>query len=179
MLYHIQVQQNILTGVDVSEIGQSEALDKYKQTELVEQIRSACQHSISEEQKVRLIALYVCNYKLKNEQEFEMLCSLFSVKKHPEGYKCLNVLARLTQVGEDGKLFSDSINHDKHSRMTAYIDKSELQHYQKMYLNYFKETQDFTRKFPRLLQIARLAAGDGLPESTFPFKGDKPIKVGK
>jgi hypothetical protein len=59
---------------------------------------------------VRLLGLYMCNYKLKSRMEFKQLCMLFDADKYPQGLKFLETMVKLTQCGDDlGDEFSESI----------------------------------------------------------------------
>ena len=51
----------------------------------------------------------MCNYKLKSRKEFKQLCMMFDADKYPLGLSFLETLVKLTQCGDEGDEFSESI----------------------------------------------------------------------
>ena len=77
---------------------------------------------------MRLLGIYLCNYKLKNEHDFKKLCEL--IDQDGGGKHVLEIILKMTQADENGNLYSDTIEADKYGRMTPYLTKEEIEHYE-------------------------------------------------
>lgn len=82
------VQQDILTGLifdddNIKEDAKSMKLAIYKHSQLIKTLNEICALIPSEEQKLRLIGLYLCNYKVMKQRDLDHLLSFVDTSKFP------------------------------------------------------------------------------------------------
>ena len=75
----------------------------------------------NEQHKVRMLAIYMNNYKLKNDVDFKALCTMFNQSEYRQGVQVLETMLKLTQADEDGNLYSEAVAADKFGRITPYM----------------------------------------------------------
>jgi len=92
-----------------------------KATQLVQEMKEMCKAMPNEQHKVRMLAIYMNNYKLKNNTDFKGLCSMFNQSEYRQGVQVLETMLKLTQADEDGNLYSEAVAADKFGRITPYM----------------------------------------------------------
>ena len=116
----MQVQQDILSGLvfDDDITGTEDLkLPVYKHSHLVKTIKDICALIPTEEQKARLLSLYLMNYKVQKDVDFDQLLSFVQEKPYKD---FLRKFRNIVQ-GETQKL-----SVDKHSRYTPYLTQDEI-----------------------------------------------------
>lgn len=119
------MQQNILSGLnfepDKTGNINYQKLAKFKSSQLIVQLQRMAQLISDERRVVKLIVLYIANYKIKTDKDFRLLCSLFDQSVFPAGVAILKNALQIHQSDAFGKVFSDSVDCDKFDRITEYM----------------------------------------------------------
>ena len=145
-------------------------MKKMKATHLVQEMKEMCKAMPKEQHKVRMLVIYMNNYKLKNNTDFKGLCSMFNQSEYGQGVQVLETVLKLTQADEDGNLYSEAVAADKFGRITPYMTSEQIQAYQYRQAEVRDQHQTLQMQ-PLLLTLIQESLAGALSESSFPFFG--------
>mmetsp|Transcript_28850 Transcript_28850/g.43569 ORF Transcript_28850/g.43569 Transcript_28850/m.43569 type:complete len:143 (+) Transcript_28850:1336-1764(+) len=126
-------------------------LAKLKPAQLIKQMQALTRKMSDERQKLKLLCLYVLNYKIKTEKDFKLLKSMVDEAKFPYAHRVLDNLLRLSQADMEGEVFSKGVSTDKFDRLTPYLSPKEIMDYKRQYEDELGREYDITKKKPLLL----------------------------